>query len=194
MKNWRREVFRRVSGGLYGTNALFCTFYKLLSGVLTELGCPIFVLLEVLLTDGRLVSHDSVAEVIHGDLRATQLRRLFLREVIQSHVGAFRVGGESGQIATTGSPLKARGILATTQGHHQRFVEDDGHVRAGVAFGQVTELNPVLIGQIVRSFRTRVLQDTCAGSSIRQVDADSLLETSSHSLIDFPGDVSGSKN
>ena len=161
------------------------------STILTELRGPLDVIFDVLVAHGWSDSAQSGHEVIHSHWWAHQLCWVHGH---QSHVLTLRVGWERRNESTFWCRLESLRGLASSHWHHQRLVHDNGDIRARVALGSVSKFNPLFVSDGVLRLATLVLHDTCTGRCVRETDVDSLLETSSHGLIEFPRHVSGTKN
>ena len=160
------------------------------SDFLTELFRPFNVLCDVGFAHGGPDAAQSRHKVVHRDRWADKLGRINLHKVHVLALGIRRIGW----CEATFDPLESGRCLAPSNRHHQGFIDNNGEIGARVALRLVAESDPVVVSQTVLGLRPSVLQDARASSRIGKRNVDSLLETTSHGLIEFPRDVSGSEH
>ena len=90
--------------------------------------------------------------------------------------------------------FKPLGCLASPHRHHEGFIYDDSAIRSRVSFSFITECNPVFIRQTVLCLLPFVFKDSSTGSCIRERNIDTFLETTTDSIVKFPGDVGSTEN
>lgn len=138
------------------------------------------MILDVLVVDGRLNAGTSSHEVIHANVGASQELRIHIHK---SHGLTEGVRWEGRGPATVGGRLEHLTGLAFTHRHHKRLVHHDLEIGAGVANGKFAQLDEVRFSQVISCLASLNLENSGSCISIGQRNVDTLLESTSDSVI-----------
>ena len=156
------------------------------SSILAEVVCELNLPLKICLGNWRLNASYSLEEVLCCDVGSFQLRGFNL---VETHIYTIRVWRKSWLKETILSATEPGGCLASTNGHHHGLLNDDGHIRSWITFGSSTQLEVVLLREVVGSLSETNLELDYSGVGFWKGDINTLLEATSDCGVELPRNV-----
>ena len=165
--------------------------FRKFSSILSELFCPFYMFLDIFVVDWRFDSGKSLHKVVKTNWWASE--ELWLH-IHQTHVCTFWIGREGWSPATICCLFKPLCGLAFSNWHHESFINHNGTIWSWVTLWFISKDRPIIVRKTVLGFITLVLENTSSGSCIWERNIDTLLETTTNSIIKLPWYVSSSKH